>query len=102
MVNAVMMAPVNTATGRRNFGSKDSKQDRMRDHRGGCLWEALVGVAPSSMFWSMMLGVLGVRLTKNLMVRLVRIFFYIGICGPLFFPKLWCSWNFGGGCGCCE
>jgi hypothetical protein len=87
-----MLAPVNTATGRRNFGSKGSKQDQMRDHHGGCLWETLVGVAPSSRFWSTMLGVSGVRLAKNLMVRLVRIFFCIRICGPLFFPKLWCKW----------
>ena len=87
MVNAVMLAPINTVIGRRNFGSKDSKQDLMHDHHGGCLWETLAGVAPSSRFWSTMSGVLGVRLAKNLMVRLVRIFFYIGIDGPLFFPK---------------
>jgi hypothetical protein len=83
VVNAVMLAPVNTATGRRKIGSKDSKQGRMRDHHRDCLWETLVGVAPSSRFWSPMSGVVGVRLAKNLMVRL----FYIGICGPLFFLK---------------
>jgi hypothetical protein len=50
VVNAVMLAPINTATGRRNFGSKDLKQVQMRDHHGGCLWGTLVGVAPSSRF----------------------------------------------------
>jgi hypothetical protein len=43
-VNAVMLAPVNTATGRRNIGSKDSKQDRVRDHMKavcGRLWLVL-------------------------------------------------------------
>jgi hypothetical protein len=78
-----MLAPINTATGRRKIGSKDSKQGRMRDHHGGRSWETLVGVAPSSRFWSPMSGVLGVRLAKNLMVRL----FYIGIWFPVLPPN---------------